>query len=317
MYSYINEIIFSCRIAKKEKKRETVLFRLPVDAAIQAKRVCKTWREIIRNKTEKPGGFLFGHYVSYRLIKQLLFYEDDSKLMNYYSDNMETENSRFITETAPKSCMVGSCNGLVCFGKYYAYSPYPFLVCNPFTGESVCLPEFNYSELPGSRDISSTRKPYGRLVSGFGYCPSTNDYKVVKILYCKEERECGHVHVYTLGAGKWSYVGFTGHRCVFSYLSGIYANGALFWLHQSSKYRVHESEIVAFDLKGEKFHYIALPRCEDFEYTTDYNSPLKLLGGNNNLYLAHAYNGGCRTDIWVYNRNKIFPHWHKEFSIKY
>ncbi|KAI3832909.1 hypothetical protein MKX03_028591, partial [Papaver bracteatum] len=187
--------------------------------------------------------------------------------------------------------------------------------CNPFTGESVCLPGFNYSELSGAGDISS---PFGRLVSGFGYCPSIDDYKVVSILYCKEEEEGGHVQVYTLGTGKWRYTGLTGNRCAFNYLSGIYANGALFWLHRSNNNN-GAGEIVAFDLKGEKFHYIALPRCKDFEYIAFYSSPLKLLGGNNNLYFAYSYNRGCRADIWVYkrdNRNTILSHWHKEFSIK-
>ncbi|XP_026428664.1 uncharacterized protein LOC113324567 [Papaver somniferum] len=153
--------------------------------------------------------------------------------------------------------------------------------------------------------------------------PSTNDYKVVSILYPKEEEEeeeeRGHVHVYILGTGKWRYIGLTGHRRVFNYSSGIYANGALFWLHEGNNNIVQESEIVAFDLKGDKFHYIALPRSEDFEYMANYSSPLKLLGGNYNLYLVHSITGGCRTDTWIYkkdNRNNILSHWRKEFSIE-
>ncbi|XP_026416167.1 F-box protein At3g07870-like [Papaver somniferum] len=258
---------------------EDILSRLPFEVTLHAKHVCTTWRAILRNKTEKLG-FLFAHYVDHHQngskLKQL-FYEDEydhddhSKTLNYYSDNFipEMEHNRFIAESVPKKVMVVSCNGLVCFGKYYEdcslFPLYPpFLICNPFNGESVCLPEFNYSELP--RDISSL---YGRLASGFGYCPSTSKYKVVAIFYCKEERDGGYVHVYTLSGG-WRNIGFT-DRCAFNYSSGIYANGALFWLDQSSTRRVQESEIVAFDLEGEKFHYIALPRSKDLEYIDNYS----------------------------------------------
>ncbi|XP_026416053.1 uncharacterized protein LOC113311426 [Papaver somniferum] len=159
--------------------------------------------------------------------------------------------------------MVGSSNGLVCYAKYNvdAIGAVPFLVCNPLTGESVFLPEYNYSELPQDTSSSKKRFAYGRLASGFGYCPSTKKYKVVTIYY---------------------------------------HDGALYWLHQNS-HKVQKCEIVAFDLEGEKFRRISLPRSEDFYY--EYygtGSPLQLLGGNNNLYLVHKFYTASRSDIWVY-----------------
>ncbi|XP_026428214.1 F-box protein At2g23160-like [Papaver somniferum] len=161
--------------------------------------------------------------------------------------------------------MVGSCNGLACFR---ARGIDRFLICNPLTGESIFHPEF----LEGI---------YHSVGSGFGYCPSTNSYKVVTIFYHHRGEQKGYIHVYTIG-GKWRSIEYIGRR-KFGYSTGIYANGALYWWHQYDFYGLKESEIVAFDLEGEKFHSILMPR---FKY--EYSGQLKLLGENNNLYLAYT-----------------------------
>ncbi|XP_026409950.1 putative F-box protein At1g71320 [Papaver somniferum] len=301
---------------------ENILWRLLIEPALHAKRVCTTWRAILRSKTEKSG-FLFSHGVvdqaTNNNYREQLFYEDEydhSKMNvnNYYSDSnciTQTEHGRLITEAAPKNVMVGSCNGLVFFGKYNLHALDPFLICNPFTGESVFLPEFNYSEVPGDNKPSLPRFGYGRLETEFGYCPSTNHYKVITIYYLQEEHK-GHAQVYTVG-GEWRYIGFIDRdkRCTFSFSSGIYANGEIYWLQRSGR-KVQEGEIVAFDLEHEEFHYIPLPCSENLQYTCPI-SPLKLLGGNNNLYLVHTSHTTPRADIWGYKRSSSC--WIKEFSM--
>ncbi|XP_026416358.1 F-box/kelch-repeat protein At3g06240-like [Papaver somniferum] len=190
--------------------------------------------------------------------------------------------------------MIGSCNGLACFSKSNKdVQSVPFLVCNPLTGESILLP---YNKL---KYYTRTRITCGRLASGFGYCPLTDDYKFVTIYYCHEERK-GHVHVYTVGGHEWRFIGFVGyHR--FEHSTGIYANGTLYWLHQ----RDHD-EVVAFDLEGEKFRSIPMPRYENFENKNGFlRFRRKLLGGNNNLYLAHMYHHAGSADIWVYKEHDI------------
>ncbi|XP_026377749.1 F-box protein At3g07870-like [Papaver somniferum] len=299
---------------------EDILSRLLIEPALHAKRVCTTWKAVLRSKTEKAG-LLFSHGVvdpSTNTYREQLFYEDEydhskMNMNNYYSDSScitETEHDRLILESASKNVMVGSCNGLVCFGKYNLHALDPFLICNPLTGESVFLPEFNYPEVP--RDISSvTMFAYGRIASGFGYCPSNNHYKVVAIYYLQEEHK-GHALVYTVG-GEWRYIGFIDRykRCTFSFSSGIYANGEIYWLQGSGR-KVQEGEIVAFDLEHEEFHYIPLPCSEDLQYTCPISS-LKLLGGNNNLYLVHTSHTTPRADIWVYKRSSSC--WIKELSM--
>ncbi|XP_026439765.1 F-box/kelch-repeat protein At2g43445-like [Papaver somniferum] len=150
--------------------------------------------------------------------------------------------------------MVGFYNGLVCFVKI-KYGPDPlFLICNTLTGKSVRLPEYTCSELP--RHIPSTSpNPYGHFTSGFGYCPSTNHYKLVAIYYYDGENK-GHVQVYTVG-GEWRYIRFMGRYYSYSLAGsspGIYANGTIYWPQEKLN-----CEIMAFDLEREEFHYITLP----------------------------------------------------------
>ncbi|XP_026437173.1 uncharacterized protein LOC113335283 [Papaver somniferum] len=181
---------------------ENILSGLPFKEALHAKRVCTTWRVILRYKTAKPGIFFAFCHVEHRTTcREELFYEDEhnhydnAKINHYYSYDTLTkiEHSKFIKESSPRNTMVGSCNGLICFGKKTedALGAVPFIICNPLTGESVFLPEYNYYEMP--LDVPRPRLPFGCL-------------------------------------------------------AGIYANGALYWLHTSDN-MLEDSEIVAFDME--------------------------------------------------------------------
>ncbi|XP_026416139.1 F-box protein At3g07870-like [Papaver somniferum] len=207
---------------------ENILDRLPIETALQAKRVCKTWRILLRCKTDK----------------------------DYIYTNT----------------LLGSCNGLVCFSPFYGRNH--FLICNPFTGEVVYVPKHNSMEQKLS------------CLSGFGYCHSTNEYKIV-IMHNKFKVK---VLVYTIGGGGWRSKGSMDPIFTLNY-SGIYANGALHWQDRHDR-------IVAFDLENEKFHYIPLPLSKHDRY----NRSLKLLGGNN-LYMVLTNNDKpyCM-DIWTCKR---------------
>ncbi|XP_026416051.1 putative F-box protein At2g02030 [Papaver somniferum] len=294
---------------------ENILSRLSIEAALHAKRVCTTWREILRCKTEKPGFFFGlsrkvkreGGVSKSRISRKRFFYEDeydhyDHAKMNYYHSYntlSEIQHGRFITKYLSRYIMVGSCHGLVCFRKSNEHTQGaidPFLIRNPLIGELIVLPEYNYSDqLP--TDISSTTPPTSRLTSGFGYCPSTNSYKVVTIYYYHGKNK-GHVQVYTVGR-EWRYIGFIVRPYSLDYFSGIYANGALYWLHD----KVQNCETVAFELEAETFDYIPLPSSVDSEYKDYSLSVLHLLGANNKLYLFHKTYQASRTDIWVYMSN--------------
>ncbi|XP_026428153.1 F-box protein At3g07870-like [Papaver somniferum] len=276
---------------------ENILSRLPTEPALHAKRVCTTWRAILRKKTERSGFlFRFSHAESKVRVRRQLFYEDEydhydhAKINYYHSDKTrsEIEHGIFFTSTFhPKDIIVGSCNYLVCFGKAVDLGPVPSQICNPLTGECVFLPQYNTSKYPG-----------GSVSNGFGYFPKTNKYKVVTIHFNHMNQE-GHIQVYTVGGCKWRYVGFIScfDRDGYDYSSGVYANGALYWLHECVSGRLQEeeqSQIVAFYLEGETLRHIELP---------DSGSPDKLLGGNNNLYLVYTNCESSCIDIWVYKNS--------------
>ncbi|XP_026428219.1 putative F-box protein At2g02030 [Papaver somniferum] len=291
---------------------ENILLRLPGEVALQARRVCTTWKALLRNyKSRKPGFLVAVSLGDKGRFRQEFYYEDEhdhyqhAKINYYFTDKtlskIEHHRSNAKIDWQIKDIIIGSCNGLACFSKAKkdVVGRVPFLICNPLTGEPVLLPYCDYLEL--YRDILTPWFPIRRsLTSGFGYCPLTDDYKVV--------------HLYTVGGGhEWRFIGFIGHH-VDAYSACVYANGALYWL-PPDKY-----DIVAFDLEGEKFHSVPLPFYEDFVYANPslLDRP-KLLGGNNNLYLSFASfttSDAYRTDIWVYKRDDINTGGTKECNLK-
>ncbi|XP_026383666.1 F-box protein At3g07870-like [Papaver somniferum] len=90
-------------------------------------------------------------------------------------------------------------------------------------------------------------------ISGFGYLPSSNEYKIVRV-YPE-----GLIQVYTLGSGSgWREKGeIKGDWKRPYYISnaGMLANGALHWLDYATM------KIMAFDLAEEKFEEVQSPPC--------------------------------------------------------
>ncbi|KAI3952867.1 hypothetical protein MKW98_005094 [Papaver atlanticum] len=165
------------------------------------------------------------------------------------------------------------------------------IFCNPITGEYVNIPGIfkrgnivNYSEF---------------IVSGFGFHPSTNKYKIVRIHYTKFT-DLGRVEVYTIGSGsRWRETGATTHSLrprmghnlgMPGYLSpfGTLANGALHWLNK-------EGKIVSFDLAKENVYLLQPPPI--VRSTSLYGNcfQLQVLGGC--LCFVHEKRGEC-LDIW-------------------
>ncbi|XP_026398727.1 F-box protein At3g07870-like [Papaver somniferum] len=239
----------------------------------------------ILHQTEKEG-LLFVQYIEDGE-RGCLFYGNDCDDYNQ-ANIMEMEPHRLTMEYRHKGAVVGSCNGLVCTGERNKDVNLvdPVQLCNPLTGEYVSLPKFKLT-----RKLAIHGNNCRNLASGFGYCHSTKEYKVVRIFSQKGDLRL--VQVYTVG-GKW--------RCIRPKLryfncasSGIYANGSLHWLDQSYS-QIPERKIVAFDLEHEKFYSVPMPT--DATCFSVVRSVSYLLGGNNNLYLVHTENN-C-TDIWAY-----------------
>ncbi|XP_026428078.1 F-box protein At3g07870-like [Papaver somniferum] len=272
-----------------------ILDRLPIETALQAKRVCKTWKMILHCKTDKIGLLLILSYHSDGEKKNELFYGDYNrgKLICRYRydaiDGMEDEKS--IMGNNYVDGMLGSCNGLVCFQRRQDHCfGQPFLVCNPLTGEIVYVRPYT--------NTAATSQ-----IRGFGYCHTTNEYKIVRMymdcydtrkyyLDCKDPNNYT-VQVYTVGGGIWRNKQSINFEKIAKkesihispeYAAGIYANGAIHWLHRRISYLEYEDyttavdyKITAFDLENENFQIIPLPHLKDVKY----KHPVELLGGSN------------------------------------
>ncbi|XP_026389200.1 uncharacterized protein LOC113284024 [Papaver somniferum] len=147
--------------------------------------------------------------------------------------------------------------------------------------------------------------------SGFGYVSSTNEYKVVRIIFETEtetefmfenDTEFMEVHAYTLGSGKgWRNLGNfnLGTR---EYLgAGIFFNGVLYWLNNQSKM------IFPFDLAEEKFCENLSPPPSPPEYEFDYDSNLWVLDGCLSFVISGHVNEAECSDVWLL-RNKDDNH---------
>ncbi|OVA10982.1 F-box domain [Macleaya cordata] len=173
-------------------------------------------------------------------------------------------------------------------------------ICNPITRECVNLPSVIKQSSNSSRmDI----------VCGFGYIPSTNEYKVVRIYYCRgKESYVGRVQVYTLGNGTgWRDKGEITYSLI-SYrpFPAILANGALHWLDD-------EGKIVAFDLADEEFLLLPSPPCFLLQKEDEYPFQLQVLGGW--LCVVHCKNK-VSVDVWLLKKKKKKKETNGNYNIK-
>ncbi|OVA09341.1 hypothetical protein BVC80_7541g2 [Macleaya cordata] len=135
------------------------------------------------------------------------------------------------------------------------------------------------------------------IVCGFGYLPSTNEYKVVRIYYCSnEESFVGRVQVYTLGSCTgWRDKGEITYSLIcYRPCPAVLANGALHWLDD-------EGKIVAFDLADEEFLLLPSPPCFLLHNEDDYPFQLQVLGGQ--LCVVHCKNK-VSVDVWSLKKKK-------------
>ncbi|XP_026410082.1 F-box protein At3g07870-like [Papaver somniferum] len=132
---------------------------------------------------------------------------------------------------------VGSCNGLIFFNESFGEDD--VYICNPATREYIILPKF---EGKGILD----------LLTGFGYIPSTNEYKVVRIYNTERDPSAGIVQVYTLGSSiGWRNSGTVDMKYVPLY-TDVFPNVSLHWVNL-------DETICAFHLADEKCSELPLP----------------------------------------------------------
>ncbi|XP_026458659.1 F-box/kelch-repeat protein At3g06240-like [Papaver somniferum] len=219
-------------------------------------------------KNDEVGQDLY-NIIAYDLVDEKyvnnLSTESGAEVQLYYGDEFVSDDKRFyMYETNTKldrvkynlraedwfeyNHMVGSCNGLVCLQSYNQATKSSCVgISNPLTGEFLILPD-----------------SVGWFEHGFGYLPSTNEYKVVRCSYTELNNVWkGHMEVYTLGSQSgWREKETIPYKF---YSSGLFANGAIHWIGKTNG----GARIVAYDLADEKFKDIpSLP----FDFLKGYDA---------------------------------------------
>ncbi|OVA18906.1 F-box domain [Macleaya cordata] len=287
-----------------------IISRLPVESILECRRVCKTFKTLLRHP-------FFAHLHLLRHSHSLrLDHDDDQKYHSHsytaaasskvgfftlrklednryhiYYGECDDENDEYcktLTKIKHPSLkcpiFVGSCNGLLCLGvKRHRVSYDPAYICNPITREYVNLPKLIAKHVDD------------QIVSGFGYHPKTNEYKVVRIYYDADQPSVGQVQVYTLGGGTgWRNKGETKYKLRHSFEEphGILANGALHWLVEKGL------KIVSFDLADEEFCLLPSPPISSSFWWSG-----RLLGLGSSFCLAELTVNEY-VNIWARKKNK-------------
>ena len=249
---------------------EDILKRLDGEDLIRCKSVCKSWLSFISSST-----FVNTH-LNYNYNKD---YNNDKLghrriMMPTYDHAKSIDNGKLIDDGKVLSdeeyynhvgwCIVGSCNGLVCFSTSLVDTK--VVVTNPLTREVKKL-----QTVPLISGYSRSG-----LCSGFGYDSFTDDYKVV--MGTELNNDVGTLfRVLTLKSIVWKVTRQVKYK-LYNPL-GILWIGALHWFMEYDDKKV----ILSFDLSREEFKEI--PQPDDSRYCCDYSSFLGITEGRLCIYI--------------------------------
>ncbi|MCI08204.1 F-box/kelch-repeat protein, partial [Trifolium medium] len=223
-----------------------ILIRLPVKLLLQLRCVCKSWKSLISDPIFAKKHLALSTTYSLHCIS----YSDHKYILKSYSRDTSVFTS--IPQTQFPSFhyvyyFVGSCNGILCLAVKD-----PDLVVIRLWNPSIR----KFKELP---PIS---EPYifDMWMYGFGYDPTSDNYKVVVVLHQHGDYTFSktEVKVHTLGTDSWKSVSVFPFTDVYVQPSGQYASGTINWLVFTDTEQ-SQSFIASFDLGNECYQEVLLP----------------------------------------------------------
>ncbi|XP_034212175.1 F-box/kelch-repeat protein At3g06240-like isoform X3 [Prunus dulcis] len=265
-----------------------ILSRLPLKSVCRFRCVSKSWF----NLTTEPH-FINTHLNRHRK-KQKIILSSNNSLFSLdpeapIDDDMLPLEIDFPLKNHPNTewvHMFGSCNGLVCIMP----QPEAFFIFNPTTRESLRVPD---CPRPSHICPPEPQEVMFHHAYSFGYAPSIDDYKFVKVAYgCM-------VLIFSLKSSSWKRVqDFPYKHCLEK--SGTTLNGAVHWLCRRLEVG-GTCVIAAFDLAQEKFSDLPPP-----ESVTDYKRfTTGVLRGC--LCLLHQHDR--RHSFWIMNKYGVKESW--------
>ncbi|XP_026410958.1 F-box/kelch-repeat protein At3g23880-like [Papaver somniferum] len=304
------EEILTCRLALKRSWRQ--IFKLTHFSDLHLQRMNMNGSLQLKQQQQQPEksngaiskvSFLF---LEMEKSSPLWYFEYDEIKNTYF---LKRVNHPLIKKRSHHSyALVGSCNGLVCFCLASTHKiDDPVSIYNPITREFLYLPRFKIPSefFEGTyKGGKSYLKCY--MASGFGYHPSSGEYKIVRIFYGDNKQAVGRVQVYTLGTREqWRNKGEITYSFGPGYGSfrGMHVDGFLYWLDNKVW------KIVAFDLGVEEFILLPAPPCYA---ATGFNSfRLQVIGGCLCVVKENLQMG---IDIWSFKKEN--NEWESMLKIK-
>ncbi|MCI01022.1 F-box/kelch-repeat protein, partial [Trifolium medium] len=186
-----------------------ILSRLPVKSLLQFRCVCKSWKSLISdpkfaNKHLSLSTTHTIHHISYfhkhPQTSVLKSYSLDSSVLTNTAQTQFPQTTQF---PLSRNCFVyfdGSCNGILCFSE---------------VGLRYVLVRLWNPSIRKFRELPSISEPHNfghhKLMSGFGYDPICDNYKVVFVLLAFDNYTSNYfsenkVKVHTLGTDSWKSV---------------------------------------------------------------------------------------------------------------
>ncbi|KAK1294761.1 F-box protein CPR30 [Acorus calamus] len=281
-----------------------ILSRLPLKSLMRCKCVSKHWYSLIndpilaelhlqRSNCDSIN-LVICHYDPSRTAWDILIYKFDNENQPQFSASLKTDIEDITS--------VYSCEGLICISGSSGIH-----ICNPSTRELVTLPRSN-----------SLKKP---SMHGFGYSPSTKEYKVVQLIHNKLIDGCSPLsskfEVLTLGTKSWRPIGNAPY-VLHPKKNSITLNGIMYWLTCTKK-RGPDSveEIATFNVGDERFGaFSGPPDCHALEGMSAVS--LGVLQGTLCLtcdYYSRGHSVNHKLEIWMLKDDNARG-WVKQYSIE-
>ncbi|KAG7988224.1 hypothetical protein I3843_03G176100 [Carya illinoinensis] len=315
-----------------------ILVRLPVKAVARCRRVCKKWCSVISSNSfiathinrSLSTGLDNSESSSLRLfqsIKTRIFDLVICRQFEHISLRSDDEsfgnNNNFIElKSCPLFCgdpcyghsdIVGFCKGVVCRAFDHHFHSYYYVLWNPSIHRALRLPQPNIARGIPDYEVKNSH--------GFGYDPSSNDFKVIRLVYLVRHYNEAQplVEIYTLNSGCWraidpppqSYI--VKKNCL-----STFVNGASHWLAHTppdaAAGTTFRNVILAFDMGKEVFHEIEVPTCfvreSHLNITVGVRDGLICLVPHN-----HKQSEKQHFSVWVMKDYGIGESWSKLFDI--
>ncbi|KAJ0037685.1 hypothetical protein Pint_23250 [Pistacia integerrima] len=280
-----------------------IFSRLPVKALCVCKCVCREWLNTISDPY-----FLRLHLDRSMSNRQLLLLNQSSddvddnmtkrQIVRFFSASMEGDiQFRTIGFVGGYVHMIPSGHGLICLvnkGNFYIF--------NPGMKKAIKLPKPKPSTCKG-------------IDGGFGYKPSTNEYKLVH-LYDENEDEFSYsikCEIFTLSEGSgtsssWKQIE---KQCPFIVRGwGVLANNKFYWMVWEGCHPLLKELIVSLDLETETFDFIPHPHVISYVRGND----MFLVEVQGQLCLIDTFAHPPVTHVWML-KDPVKKIWVKQCSI--